>query len=391
MERKELMERLELACNWLTDIAQVKTKIPARKNVSRRHAHKYWKGAIKGEYSAANKQWGFFCPVWHTGQAVKALCAAYPLLKEKKILASARLGTEFIAANQINDEKAPDSGLILAYEDDPAKVNTSAILESLDGLMHFAGLSGEKEWREKAIKAAGWVLKNAYLKGQGLFLDAYDPQIKKFVPERYGVAGRPLADDAIFLKIYRLTGDRKFKAAFIECLNRLLRDENPPGNWIKYPPCNQKRGNIHPRHAYWWGLPMLYAYEETGAKKYLQCALRAGNWYVKAQRKDGGLFRGTYADFNTNSFGQASSGMACAMILWQEIERVTGKARYHDALALGLDYLLKMQFTTPKDKNLQGCILEKMVTPDGTDASPYYIRDLGTIFFIQALSQYLKR
>lgn len=35
-------------------------------------------------------------------------------------------------------------------------------------------------------------------------------------------------------------------------------------------------------------------------------------------------------------------------------------------------------------------ILGKIMPPDGTDRSPYYIRDLGTIFFIQAASLYMR-
>jgi hypothetical protein len=48
-----------------------------------------------------------------------------------------------------------------------------------------------------------------------------------------------------------------------------------------------------------------------------------------------------------------------------------------------------MQFVEPSDPNLKGCILEKVLEPDGTDRSPYYIRDLGTIFFAQAAAQLL--
>lgn len=50
---------------------------------------------------------------------------------------------------------------------------------------------------------------------------------------------------------------------------------------------------------------------------------------------------------------------------------------------------MNMQFTNPEDPNLKGAILEKIMPPDGTDHNPYYIRDLGTIFFIQTISMYL--
>jgi hypothetical protein len=45
---------------------------------------------------------------------------------------------------------------------------------------------------------------------------------------------------------------------------------------------------------------------------------------------------------------------------------------------------MRVQFTNPSDENLRGAILEKILPPDGTDASPYHLRDLGTIFFVQA-------
>ena len=50
---------------------------------------------------------------------------------------------------------------------------------------------------------------------------------------------------------------------------------------------------------------------------------------------------------------------------------------------------MNLQFNRAEDKNLHGCILEKVLTPDGTDRNPYFIRDLGTIFFIQAAIKYL--
>ena len=50
-----------------------------------------------------------------------------------------------------------------------------------------------------------------------------------------------------------------------------------------------------------------------------------------------------------------------------------------------------MQFRSAADPNLQGAVLEKLLMPDGSDRSPYYLRDLGTIFFLQAAAAYLKQ
>ena len=394
MNQQELLERVKLACSWITDVAQIKGEKPTG-NINMDYPNMYypytcWRGAFKGEYRVAKKQWSFFGLIWHAGQAVKALCLAYPLLKDEKILQAARLSAQFIADNQITDEDDPDFGLIYAFEDCSDKVTVSATLECLDGLLHLARLTGEKKWEDIVVASAAWGIQKAYMKGQGLYHDEYDPKARTCVPNRFSTIGRPLPEDAILLKVYELTGKQEFLDVFIEILDRLLKDEEPAGNWIGYHPCNKDKGSLHPRQAYWWARPMLGAYRHTKQRKYLDCAIRAGDWYVKAQRRDGGLFRGTYDDFSTDSFGHATSAIACAMILWQEIEQTTGEQRYTQSIDLTLDFLLKMQFVNPVDENLKGAILEKVLPPDGTDACPYHIRELGTIFFVQALCKYMK-
>jgi hypothetical protein len=53
-------------------------------------------------------------------------------------------------------------------------------------------------------------------------------------------------------------------------------------------------------------------------------------------------------------------------------------------------FYVNMEFKNPEDPNLKGAILEKVLPlMNGTDKSPYYIRDLGTIFFIQAVAKTL--
>ena len=55
-----------------------------------------------------------------------------------------------------------------------------------------------------------------------------------------------------------------------------------------------------------------------------------------------------------------------------------------------LSYCGSMLLSEAKDPNLRGAVLEKIMPPDGTDNLPYHIRDLGTIFFIQAAAEYLE-
>ncbi len=387
-----LRAALKLACSWLVEIAQVKTEgLTVEKNRGG-HPTAYWKGAIRGEYSVAAKEWSFFCPMWHTGQAIKALVMASRVLNDDSLLGAARDSADFIAHNRVNDESDPDYGMLLAYEDFPDLVNTSAVLETIDGLFYLADATNDLTYSEWAVAAARWVLKTMYLPGEGLVMDWYHPAERRVVENNSlskNYPGRPLADDAVLLKAARASSDPKLRDAFYEIIDRLIREEDPPGNWIAFGPCSRSAGSIHPRHAYWWGRPMVAAYRDSGQGCYLQTALRAGEWYAAAQRRDGGILRGTYVDFKTDSFGHATSGTACAVLMYHDLWKLTQDPKWIPLIKRGLRYCMKMQFVKPEDPNLKGAILEKVKMPNGTDQSPYYVRDLGSIFFIQAASDLL--
>ncbi|MBT9775151.1 hypothetical protein GPL15_01350 [Clostridium sp. MCC353] len=96
---------LRAACRWLTDRAQMKTERLTEEKNSKNHIYQNWKGAMKGEYSASFRQWDFYCPMWHTGQAVKALVRAYRLTGDETYLNAAREGSHFIYRYQIWEQK----------------------------------------------------------------------------------------------------------------------------------------------------------------------------------------------------------------------------------------------------------------------------------------------
>lgn len=390
--RTILRNSLREAVTWLTQIAQIQyATIPDDMN-PRQLAHQYWRGAIRGDYKVATRQWGFFCPVWHTGQAIKALCQASAVLKDDTLIDAAKLGGDFIAANRIDNPADEDHGLILAYEDLPDATNTSAILECCDGLLHLSESTGEECYRQWVLEALDWVARKMYRPGEGLFRDWYRPATREILVDgpRSGYhdrpLGRPLLDDGIFLKGYQLSGRTDFRKIFYETAERLLAEEEPPGNWIRFAPCQWPDGPIHPRHAYWWALPMLDAYADSGDSRFLACAQRATNWYLKALRHDGGLFRETYRDFNTNSFDHCVSGSACAGILFHHM-MINGDDHLRPYIERVLSFCLSSQFLDPVNPDVKGAILEIIMAPNNNDASPYYIRDLATIFYVQLVSR----
>ena len=390
LDRDALRHAASLACGWITDVAQMKTDALTGERNSHNLQHHHWRGALRGEYRVSTCQWDFFCPVWHTGQGIKALVWAAEALGRPDLLDAARLSAEFIGAERVSDPSSPHYGLIYGFEDFGDKASTSAVLESVDGLWLLADATGDKRYAEWASAAADWEARNSYL-GDGLLHDQFD--VKNWcplpLPSDADKPGRPLNDDAIFLKAASRGGRPELRKIFYEVADRLMREEDPPGNWIGFGPCNAATGMIHPRQAYWWGRPMIDAFRDSHDARYLACAHRAGEWYQNAMRLDGGLFRGTRRDFKTDSFSHATSGIACAVLLWEELWEETHDRTWIDSIRTGLNFCLMMQLRDVHDRNLQGAVIEAVEAPDGSDASPYYVRDLSTIFFVQAASRLL--
>lgn len=383
---KELKDTLLSALNWLSGPATVRDDKPVGK-LGEQFQYSSWNGAIRGEYY--HKQWNSFCPVWHTGQAVKAYVMAAKALRDDSWLEQAKYSADFILRQQLTDGK--HAGLIKAYEAARDQINTSAILEALDGLLLLSEATGDRKYRNAALNAMTWVAENAWQDELGKFYDIYNLDEEKFEFGIFASQNRPLLDDAVFLKGWRLTGNKRFRDIAFSTAETLIADENPAGNWIKYIPCDAGKGNIHPRHAYWWGLPMLDMYRESGDKRFLAVFLRSVEWYRKAIRRDGGLFRDTYMDFSTASFGHAASGSACAAICFEHYWNFSGDETILPSIELALSFCRRMQLNQVSDPNLQGAILEKVCFPDGSDNLPFHLRDLGTIFFIQAAALELQR
>jgi hypothetical protein len=386
---------LRLACSWATEVSQVRT-VEHGLNEPRFPVHRYadWRGAFRGEYNAGRQRWDTFCPYWHGGQGIKGLAMAAEALGDAALLEAARFGAQFILRGFVADPKDEDFGFLLAYEMDD--VNTSAALETLDGLFELARVTGEQAYNDAAIANLRWHQRVTYLPDQGLFVDDYDPQTRRpRIPtwlKRSGNTepGRPLLDDAVYITGWRLTGDESLKDVAVRVADRLLRDEDPPGNWKAYPPANKVTGVIHPRHAYWWGRPMWMVYEATGDTRYLEAAQRSAVWYLKAMRHDGGLFRNTGPDFSTPSFGHATSGVCGAAILWMELAHRFDQTQWLEPARKALKFCHGMQFENPADPNLRGAILEKVLPPARCDRPPWHLRDVGTFFYIQAVAYALR-
>ena len=371
---RTFQEGVESAIGWLTGPALVTDGLPVGER-GRAMRLFSWNGAIRGEYLSTRGTWESFCPLWHTGQAVKAL-----VMHDR--IAEAEFCADFILANQITEGE--DAGLLLAFEDHPELVNTSAVMETLDGLFLLAEKTQCARYADAAVAALDWTARKMWNRQTKKFRGTYEVKNRRPVFTHAASPERPLLDDGVFLTGWRLTGREDFLDIAVGAAETLLREEEPAGNWMRYIPCVPSQGLIHPRQAYWWGRPMLALYQATGDKRFLDCFERSAGWYKSALRLDGGLFRHTGADFNSWSFGHSASGSACAALVLADCRAFFDDGTLTPYIEKALGFCLSMQFDCPDRPELNGAILEKVLPPDGSDRIPYQLRDLGTIFFLQA-------
>ena len=381
-----LRTAIRLACGWITDIAQIKfDHLATTDNNSRQLLHKHWKGAIRGEYHPGDHKWDFASPMAHSAQAIKALVMAAKVLEDDQSLSSARLAADFIGAERITEKRSKNYGLLYAFEFKSDEVNTSAILETSEGLFALTDATGDHKYTEWALDAAFWVARNAYI-SDGLFRDAFDVKTAQFVaaPWPSDRPGRPLVDEAVFLKAFKQTRNAICKKIFYAAADRLLKDEDPPGNWNAYP-LNSRSGFPYTRQAFRWGHPLIAAFQDSGDRRYLDCARRVGDWYLHLTRDEADPFHASLRP----SQSLDTSGMACAAILWLDLFQETKDDKWRAAARRALRYCLTMQFREVQDPNLKGALLETMLPPNGSDRSPYLVRDVATIYFIQAACKFL--
>lgn len=366
-------------------------------------------GAMRNGYWVGLNRWDWFEPVWHTGQAALALLIAHRLSGDKRHLQSAIRGGEYILRQQIIDPgDLVRHGHIRGYvkSDDPLS-NNSTFLEALVGLLELHAVTGEERWLDATLDALDWVIRNAWLEKEGLILDTFDWNAGKhlrpnadckrvFTPSqlrRLGVraSARPLIDDSMFLRAYKLTGETKYRKVFRRLADRLLADQDRWGNWIGYIPCDVFTGRFHARQAWWWGYPLLDAYREFGHMKYLRAAMRAADWYVWAQHRDGSMAYSTFTDGKANTMlAVCGSATACSALLYHELLHEFRRKKYADPLERAMTFLLTTQHGGEfPDKNARGAFFEAWGARPGLGAHVYQVRDIATTFAIRALAKCL--
>lgn len=391
--RRQAEQMLQNAARWLADTARIRG--PDDVFVDPRDypiPDGGFLGAVRNEYDTRTAEWSLNGPVWHTGQAIRAVLIAHRHGGDAMLLEAALAMGDYVARNIVSDPAGSNDGLLLAYEGDNVTVNNQTVFETLPGLFDLAEVTGDDAWIGHARRVADFAL-GGYNASEGLLADHYHVNDRRFIIDPDNVLpGRITLDDAVLATLSDLTGDVRYRDVFLAMVGRALRDEDPAGTWVVYPPWHRDTGRLHIRASWWWGYPMLTAHDLTGDVRFLDAAVRAGDWYLQQQHLDGGFPYAPLVSGKHGSFALATSGSAVSIILWASIFARTGDERYREPIRRSLRFLAAAQLAPDADDpNVRGALWETLNVPDGTVAPGYRVRDIAPIFAVRAVDALLRQ
>lgn len=388
--RAQCLASIDRASVWLRDVAQVRGPGQPFENPAG-YPHADFTGAMRTEYDTRTRVWSTNGPVFHSGQAIRSFLVARRRLGEDRYLEAALAAGEFLLRERIDEPGQPQRGLLMSLEQNDDEINVQVTVEALSGLLDLHAETADDRYLAPVRESLDILIRDAYLPEERLMLDHYSLSRRVFFhdPEN-AVAGRAVLDDAVLLRLADASGDARYRDVFLAMADRLLKEEGPPGTWLRFPPWQERVGRIHNRKSWWWGWPLLSAFDATGDRRYLDGAIRAGDWYRNAQNMDGGLYYTPSPDGRHNSFGLCTSVVAVAVLFWADLWRRTGDANYLPAIERGVGFLLAAQFSADvEDPDVRGALFESPRPPDGSLAPGYRLRDIAAIFAVRALDDVL--
>ena len=375
----ELGTSFRCAAEWLAFTAPVRREgTPFAAPIP--YPHGDYTGAMRTEYDTKARQWSLNGPVWHTGQAIRAMLVAERRLGDDRYREAAVRGGAFILREQRDD------GLLLSFEDRADRVNVQVSFEAISGLLDLHRRDGRRPLHHGGAAGGG-----------------FHPQ--------WRLAGGGIADSRpLHARPARLCGrPRKQTAGAGDARRRDApatggRDGRRPlprgvrGDGAADSARGRATGNVatipavgagawaHPRpQVVVVGLALARCIRRHGRRGVPRRGNPGGDYYLRTANLDGGHYYTPNPEGRHNSYGVCVSVAACAGLLWHDLWRRTGDdAKYLPAIRRSVGFLLAAQFADDvEDANVRGALFESLNVPDGSLAPGFRVRDIAAIFALR--------
>ena len=356
-------------------------------------------GISRCDYNIPEGKWYDYEPPWHTGQAIYALLEAYRITGEEKYLETAKRAGNWWVSLEIKDHPKLKGMVKSAHGDHAGETIVFATMsDGSAGLYKLFDVTGDKRYGDVSTQAGDWMLRNMCLLEEGVCYDNVDPEsgevMKEYSPfwpdkenqELYDVA-RPNNEGSLFLDMYEYTGNEEYKAAFIVLCNSLVDFQGPEGLWMDFMPNDKESGSVHPRFNLWYAESLIYGYELTGDKRYLEAAKKTADTFAEFQDGAGTIYYQNFVDGSRDRSSVCGSAVAFSGILWLRL-REHGVEGYDDDIELSLNWILKNRYAADHpDPNLAGAVINTRLRHK---KGKLWItqRDVGTTFGVRFLASY---
>ena len=133
-------------------------------------------GRARGDYNWKKGSWSEYEPLWHSGQAIEALLAAYAVTGDPALLQAARRAGDYWIAQEF--KAGPLKGMVNAAHGDRLGklINFTTVGNGSQGLFSLSRVTGDRKYADTATRAIIWLARNMKVPGdQGLYYNIIDP------------------------------------------------------------------------------------------------------------------------------------------------------------------------------------------------------------------------
>ncbi len=356
-------------------------------------------GYSRCDYNLTESVWYDYEPPWHTGQAIYALTEAYRLTGREKYLERAKKAGDWWVGLEIMDHPELKGMINSIHGDHAGQVIVFATMsDGSAGLYKLHEATGDPRYGDVPTRAGDWMLRNMCLLEEGVCYDNVDPETGEvltesspFWPEKeeltlYDVA-RPNNEGSLFLDMYEYTGNEEYKEAFIILCNSLVEKQGPEGLWMDFMPNFKEEGSVHPRFNLWYAESLIYGYELTGDRRYLEAAGKTAATFARFQDGAGTIYYKNYLDGRRDRSSITGSAVAFSGILWLRL-REHGIEGFDEHIERSLNWILKNRYATGhSDPNLAGAVINTRLR-HRKGKLWFTQRDVGTTFGTRFLASY---